>query len=281
MQSSQSTSAPRARRPWLTQLRCKLGRVALAPALGAASATALVCWAALIWGPGSESQSQRDNPVPSRVLAPAQPAVPQLAPRSTAPGLDSAAAESSAQSERPAAWLALDSDDVGARIQALRAAREHGDVALLPRLLELELERDPDTAPTVIGVATELAQLADPQLRANTAKRLGEWLRSESQRAGTDARANVSLLVEALGRLDAPEAGMALIEALDTESLPVHVASLAVHGLARRGDPRARSAVERFRARLADAPQTDDAFALELQAEAEQTAERALATLAR
>lgn len=259
----------------MKRLRGKLGRASLASVLGAASAAALIGWAALMWGP----EPQRSQSAPAHVVRPAQPAAPapaapakQAAPSSAGPG-------SAALRERSAAWL--ESDDVNARIQALRAARERGDVALLPRLLELELEPEPDVAPTLIGVATELAQIADPQLKTAAATRLGEWLRSESQRDGDDARANVSVLVEALGRLDAPEAGAALLEALDAGRLPVHVASLAVQGLARNGDPRARSAVERFRARLADSPQTDDSFARELQAEAQQTADRALAMLAR
>lgn len=275
MQSSQSNSDSQARSPWLKRLRGKL-RAPLAPALGVASAATLVCWAAVMWGPGSDAPSRSSDP--AHVVQPAQPAPPRLAPP---PDVDSAGAKSAARDEHSAALLALESDDVGARIQALRAAREHGDVALLPRLLELDVAREPDVAPTLIGVAAELAQLADPQLKATAATRLGQWLRTESQRTSADARANVSVLAEALGRIDAPEASAALVEALDAESLPVHVASLAVQGLAHSGDPRARSAVERFRARLDEAPQTDDAFARELQAEAEQTADRALAMLAR
>jgi hypothetical protein len=277
---SESNSTPRARWLRVKQLCTRLRHTQLAPVLGAASAGALVGWAALIWGPGSEPETQRSQPVPTYILQPAPQSTPGPQPSAAAvPGTTPAAPVPSAPAARTASSTAPGSDDIAARIQALRSARERGDVAELPQLLELELAREPDAAPTVIGVATELAQRAEPQLKATAATRFGEWLRDESQRASSDARANVSVLVEALGKLDAPEAGAALIEALDAERLPVHVASLAVQGLARHGDARARAAVERFRARLREAPETDDAFALELQAEAEQTADRALAAL--
>lgn len=180
---------------------------------------------------------------------------------------------------RSSTLAALASDNAGDRIDAVRAVRDRHAVELLPDLLALDPARDPDLAPTLISVSADLANQAEatPAQRTAAATRLARWLDSESQRQGADARGNQSLLVEALGRLNTPEAVIALSHALDSDQLPVHIGTLAAEGLARIGDPSARPAVEKFRERLAAQPAADS-FSQELRSEALATADRALAS---
>jgi hypothetical protein len=177
---------------------------------------------------------------------------------------------------RASTLQALASDNSGDRIEALRAARDRHAVELLPDVLALDPAKDPDLAPTLITVATDLANQADDGARKTTAARLATWLSSESQRGTADARGNQSLLVESLGKLKTPESVTALSEALASDQLPVHIGTLAAEGLSQIGDPSARPAVERFRARLAEQPAADS-FSQELRSEALATADRALA----
>jgi hypothetical protein len=60
--------------------------------------------------------------------------------------------------------------------------------------------------------------------------------------------------------------------------LPVHIGTVAIQSLSQLGDPSAREAVQRFRDRLAQAPAASG-FQRELQDEATQAADRALAQL--
>jgi hypothetical protein len=172
---------------------------------------------------------------------------------------------------------ALASENSGDRIEALRAVRDRHAIELLPDVLALDPANDPDLAPTLIKVATDLANQADDAARKTTAARFATWLRSESPRGTADARGNQSLLVESLGKLKTPESVTALSEALGSDQLPVQIGTLAAEGLANLGDPSARPAVERFRARLAEQPAADS-FSRELRSEALATADRALAT---
>lgn len=177
---------------------------------------------------------------------------------------------------RASTQRALASDNAGDRIEALRAVRDRHAVELLPDVLALDPAADPDLAPTLISVATDLANQADATAQSQAAARLATWLRSESQRATSDARGNQSLLVESLGKLKTPESVRALSEAIASDQLPVHVGTLAADGLANVGNPSARPAVERFRARVAEHPAADS-FSQELRSEALASADRALA----
>lgn len=179
---------------------------------------------------------------------------------------------------RTSTLQALASDNAGDRIEAIRAVRDRHAVELLPELLALDPARDPDLAPTLISVSADLANQAGDAPRSAAAAQLAAWLSSETQRAraATDARANQSLLIEALGRLNTPESVAALSQVVESEEVPVHVATLAAEGLARIGDASARPAVERFRARLVE-QRAADSFGRELQTEALATADRALA----
>lgn len=220
---------------------------------------------------------------PSTTLAPAAPPARTQSP--TSPSSAAQPASSQTPSDQTAALrsstqAALASDNAGDRIEALRAVRDRHAVELLPDVLALDPARDPDLAPTLISVAADLANQpeATPAQRTAAATRLANWLDSESQRQGADARGNQSLLVEALGRLKTPESVTALTHALDSDQLPMHIATLAAEGLAHIGDPSARPAVEKFRARLAAQP-VADSFGQELRSEALATADRALASL--
>jgi hypothetical protein len=176
----------------------------------------------------------------------------------------------------------LGSDNAGVRIKALRAARDANDVALLPTLLAIDPAADPETAPTLVDTIVKLARKAEPAQRTAAAGRLQQLLRSELARSAehTDARGNLSVIVEALGTLPSPESTAALTEALDSPLLPVHVGTVALQSLGQLGDPAARAAVERFRDHLKQSPAASG-FQRELQDEAAQAADQALARLDR
>jgi hypothetical protein len=89
----------------------------------------------------------------------------------------------------------------------------------------------------------------------------------------------VSVLVETLSGLADPRAASALIAVLQSDTLPLHVQTLAVEGLARSESASAQAALEQFRARLGQSER--QGFELELQREAEHATDRALARLSR
>ena len=251
--------------------------------MAAAGLTAALSWVLLLHG-DEESSSEPHVLEPAKPAASAAPAARASQPKAPAPAAtparrDNAPAAPTSAPADPAAdardLQALGSDNAGDRIEALRSIRDRGAVALLPALLERDPMADPDAAPTLIKVSADLAQRADGSQRSAAATRLGDWLRDETQRAETDARANVSVIVESLGTLESPESVRALIAALDSDKLPVHVATLAARGLSKLGDPSAREAVERFRARVAGTPAADG-FQKELYAEALAAADSAL-----
>jgi hypothetical protein len=98
-------------------------------------------------------------------------------------------------------------------------------------------------------------------------------------RSSADARGNVSVLVETLAGFQAPEAESALIQILRSDQQPLHVQTLAVEGLAKLGTPAAQAALTEFRSKLGLSER--QGFELELQREAEQAADRALAKLSK
>jgi hypothetical protein len=207
------------------------------------------------------------------------PREPSSQPSAAQPATSAVAPAEQSADLRASTLQALASDNAGDRIDAIRAVRSRHAVELLPDLLALDPAHDPDLAPTLISASADLANQAGDAQRGAAAARLAAWLSAETQRSQTaaDARGNQSLLVEALGRLNTHESVAALSSVVESQQVPVHVATLAAEGLARIGDASARPAVERFRARLAQQPAADS-FARELQTEALATADRALAT---
>jgi hypothetical protein len=243
--------------------------------LAAACVACLLGWLALVpnWHDSEDSTSSDEStPAAREIAAPASP--PSAAASSPAPAQPLPADDEL----RVRTLHGLASDNAGDRIEALRAVGDRHAVELLPDLLALEPARDPELAPTLISVSTKLAAESGEAQRSAAATRLAAWLSSEAQRTDADARGNQSLLIEALGKLNTPEAVAALSQALGSDQLPVHVATLATDGLARIGDPSARTAVEQFRTRVAEKPAADS-FERELRSEALAAADRALAKL--
>jgi len=211
---------------------------------------------------------------------PREPAVPQQvqpAPATPAPTRPSAPA---APAVEPLAALraGLASDNAGTRIEALRTAADQNLTEALPELLTRELPRDPELAPTLIEVSAQLAARAAPPQRAAALDQLGRWLHEESARDANDARGNVSVLVETLSKWDGQDAVPVLTETLRSERIALQAQTLAVQGLGRLRAGSARAALTTFRARIAGAP-APGGFELELQQEALQAADRALARL--
>jgi hypothetical protein len=171
------------------------------------------------------------------------------------------------------------SDNSGTRVEALRQLEKDGTVEALPELLQRDLAGDPEVAPTLIQVTSQLAQRAPRSERGAAAEQMSTWLRSESAREGDDARGNVSTLVESLSRLSSPKTQPALVEVLQNDKLPLHVQTLAVDGLSHFSNPESRAALEAFRDRLAQDKR--EGFELELQREAQQATDRALARVSR
>jgi hypothetical protein len=134
-------------------------------------------------------------------------------------------------------------------------------------------------APTIFQVTGRLAQHADTSQRTAAVSQLSRWLQTESTRDSADARGNVSVLVETLADFQAPEAESSLVGVLQSDQQPLHVKTLAVEGLGKLNTPAAQAAPTQFRAQLGETQR--QGFELELQREAEQAADRALARLSR
>jgi hypothetical protein len=255
-----------------------------------AGAAAVAVWSAVWITPGvDDSEPAAQEPLAAQLpsapeqppaAAPAQQPSVQQAPTASATTPRTAPAQP-VQHRDPRAELreALASDNAGTRIDALRTAAELRTVQALPDLLALDITRDPEVAPTVFQVTGRLAQHADPSQRGAAVSQLSRWLQSESAREGADARGNVSVLVETLADFQAPEAESALIEVLQNGKQPLHVQTLAVEGLAKLGTPAAQAALTQFRTQLGQTERKG--FELELQREAEQVADRALARLSK
>src|ERR1700755_2264257 len=158
--------------------------------LGAVCATAVLGWFALVPRSEPSSTPARTEVTESVPNAP-QPSAAAPSPAAAAPAASAPAANVEL---RTSTLRALASDNSGDRIEALRAVRDRHAVALLPDLLALDVAKDPELAPTLITVATDLANKADDTARKTAAARLATWLRSESQRGTADARGNQSLL---------------------------------------------------------------------------------------
>lgn len=150
--------------------------------------------------------------------------------------------------------LGLASNDEATRIAAVEAAVNATAVETLDDLEKFDLQRDPETAPTVIHAVALLGASAEGKRRDEAATTLAGWLRSEMKREGPDAVGNVSNLVEALGNVGGDGAVEALGAALDRADLALHVETLAVSKLGELGDARARGPVERFAKRVAALP---------------------------
>lgn len=259
-------------------------RLGWKPLLGAASAIAVVSWLALLppWRSPRVDERSDASAAPAATdvahdthSAPAGSQLP-AAPATTPDAVHAA----QVAALRTHTLQALASDNAGDRIEALRAVRDAGALELLPDLLALDLARDPDAAPTLISVCGSLAERGDEKQREATATRFAYWLDTEMRRDDPDARANQSLLVEALGRLPSPVAASALERALASNTLPIYVGTLAAEGLAGLGAATARPVLEQFRGRVAAQPAADS-FQRELNAEALAAADRALHQLSR
>lgn len=216
--------------------------------------------------PAAQEPSSAPTPTPG---AKAEPKPPRTAP--VQPDRPSTPSETLRE--------ALASANSGERIDGLRTLAELRRVEVLPELLTLEVARDPELAPTIFQVTGRLAQHADSTQRTAAVSQLSKWLANESQREGADARGNVSVLVETLADFQAPEAEASLITVLQSELQPLHVKTLAVEGLGKLATPAAQAALTQFRAQLGETQR--QGFELELQREAEQAADRALARLSR
>lgn len=272
---------------WIERFR-KLSTSARVASL--ASVAAVAVWSAILIAPDVNEDGAEEAPAaqppatqPSATQAPvAQPPAASQPPVPAAKAVTPLQpANKPAQPSEARATLreALASDNSGARIDALRTLAERRRVEVLPELLTLDVARDPEIAPTVFQVTGRLAQHADPAQRGAAFSQLSRWLQSESARDSADARGNVSVLVETLADFQAPEAERALIGVLQSEQQALHVKTLAVEGLAKLGTPAAQTALTQFRAQLGETQR--QGFELELQREAEQAADRALARLSR
>jgi len=172
----------------------------------------------------------------------------------------------------------LESEDEATRIAAVEAVVSSTNVEALGVLEAFDLKRDPEAAPTVIHAVALLGASADGKKRDDAAATLAGWLDGEMKREGPDAPGNVSNLVEALGNVGGPDAVDALTRALDGQSLPLYVETLAVMKLGELGDPNARGAVERFAQRVAALPPAEG-LDEELRVEAASAAETTLARI--
>ena len=268
-----------------------------------ASVAAAALWTAVWVSPSDdvavESQQEAAPTAAPVVSAPAQQAPETTAAAESQPAAEGQAAEqpqhtdhvtraapASEQQAKPVNEQALAafregmaSDNSGTRIEALRQLDKDGTLEALPELLKSDLTRDPEVAPTLIQVTSQLAQRSPLRERGAAAEQMSSWLRSEGARDANDARGNVSMLVESLSSLNSPKTQGALIEVLHSEKLPLNVQTLAVDGLSHFTSPESKVALEQFREQLGK--QQREGFDAELQREAEQATDRALARVSR
>jgi hypothetical protein len=260
-----------------------------------ASVAAVAVWSAVWIAPDAADTAEQDVPAAAPQPATEAQPTPAMQQPASAPTQAPPAAKvthgakvtkvtppraANEQPDKPITLReALSSDNSGKRIDALRTLAELRRVDVLPELLTLDVARDPETAPTVFQVTGRLAQHAEPAQRTAAVSQLSKWLDSERARDSADARGNVSVLVETLADFQAPEAERALIAVLQSDQQALHVKTLAVEGLGKLGTPAAQAALTQFRAQLGATER--QGFELELQREAEQAADRALARLSR
>jgi hypothetical protein len=190
-----------------------------------------------------------------------------------------AAAKPSNENALAAFREAMASDNSETRIAALLQLDKDGTLEALPELLESDLTHDPEVAPTLIQVSAQLAQRSPLRERGVAAEQMSSWLKAESAREGDDARSNVSMLVESLSGLHSPKTQSALLEVLQNDKLPLHLQTLAVDGLSHFPNPETKAALTQFREQLDQG--TREGFELELQHEAQQATDKALARVSR
>ena len=269
-----------------------------------ASAAAAAIWTAVWVAPSAEvaapAPAAAAPPEPQSAAAPV-PAPAQNLQREPAPAPSQAAADGDRESHTARAARAdqqptaaakpsnegalaafhegMASDNSGTRIAALRQLDKDGTLEALPELLGSDLAHDPEVAPTLIQVSAQLAQRSPLRERGVAAEQMSSWLKAESAREGDDARGNVSMLVESLSGLNSPKTQNALVEALQNDKLPLHVQTLAVDGLSHFPNPETKAALTQFREQLQQGKR--EGFELELQREAQQATDRALARVSR
>lgn len=244
------------------------GHAAPATSALADPAVALADPAAVLADPAAALADPAAAPATS-ALATATTAIPPAVPGAALDGGPAGA---------PRLAEVLATDDDRAKILAVRAAAARSDREALGVLTAIDLPREPAAAPAVIAAVGRLGAAGGPSDRRAASDALARWLDSETRRTEADAIGNVPNLIEALGATGGPDSADALARALDGGRLDLPLSTLATRQLAEIGDPRARPAVERFAARLREAPDASGVEA-ELHAEAEAAARDALARL--
>ncbi|HET9954985.1 MAG TPA: hypothetical protein VFQ61_10800 [Polyangiaceae bacterium] len=174
--------------------------------------------------------------------------------------------------------VALESGDARTRVEGIRQVAAEGVYEALPLLLERGLDRDPDSAVTLIRAIGILTRLAPETDRAGATRRLQTWLAHESVRAERGADANTVALLKALASIGGADARLTLRNTLDAARLPLPMQTLIVQQLGEQRDPRDAPALERFLARV-ETQTAETAMDRELQAEAKAAARDALAGL--
>jgi hypothetical protein len=147
----------------------------------------------------------------------------------------------------------------------IEAALARNDVTALPALQQIDLTRDGYVAAAAIDAVGKLAALAPNKEKRDAVATLARWLQQESKRKESDARGNVSILVDALEDTKSPDAIAPLVAALDSATHPLHVETRIVEALKSLGDK--SGAIQRFAKRVA-AMQPQDDFEKALVAEA-------------
>lgn len=146
--------------------------------------------------------------------------------------------------------------DPFAHREEIEAAIARGDVSVLPALQQIDLTRDGYVAAAAIDGVGKLAALAPEKEKREAVRTLDKWLQQESKRKTSDARGNVSILVDALEDTKSPDAIAPLVAALDTATHPLHIETRMVQALKALGSQ--TPAIQRFAARVAAMQPLDD-----------------------
>jgi hypothetical protein len=155
----------------------------------------------------------------------------------------------------PPREVATTENDDARAIESIEAASAASQWEKLPELARIDLAREPELAgPTILAVSA-IGAGAPPAERAMAARMLERWLAEESRRDTPDGAGNTSLLIDALADVGDDRAMGALVRALDSERLPLHVETLLVQRIG--ADPSARAAVTRFLGRVESLPPTE------------------------
>ena len=169
----------------------------------------------------------------------------------------------------------MGSSDPFVRRAAIERAVLQGDTSVLARLQAVDLSVNGyEAAAAIDGVGKLAALLPEPERKGPVAT-LARWLAQETRRDAPGAMGNALTIIESLGDTKSKDAVAPLVQALDSEKLPLNVETTIVQVLTDLDAREAAASVGRFKDRISKRTGQDD-LERALLTEAAQAAQAAL-----